>query len=127
MKITPKQPKRNSLVTAILFLILGISMFFLSLFLDSQIICITGLGLIFWGALFLFITPLRYVESNFLIISTLPAYMTLDRILNDLNPKNEAYNIPPYPKRCFFARTSFRSQRNGNIHPGRTYRRNSRN
>jgi hypothetical protein len=101
MKITPKQPKRNSLVTAILFLILGISMFFLSLFLDSQIICITGLGLIFWGALFLFITPLRYVESNFLIISTLPAYMTLDRILNHLSPKNEAYNIPPYPKDVF--------------------------
>ncbi len=101
MKITPKQPKRNSLVTALLFLILGISMFFLSLFLGSQIICITGLGLIFWGALFLFITPLRYVESNFLIISTLPAYMTLDRILNQLSPKNEAYNIPPYPKDVF--------------------------
>ena len=101
MKTTPKQPKRNSLITAILFLILGISMFFLSIFLDSQIICVTGLGFIFWGALFLFITPLRYVESNFLIISTLPAYMTLDRILNHLSPKNEAYNIPPYPKDVF--------------------------
>jgi hypothetical protein len=101
MKTTPKQPKRNSLITAILFLIVGISMFFLSIFLDSQIICITGLGFIFWGALFLFITPLRYVESNFLIISTLPAYMTLDRILNHLSPKNEAYNIPPYPKDVF--------------------------
>jgi hypothetical protein len=101
MEITPKKTKRNSFIIALSFLISGIALFFSSLFLVSQIICIAGLGLIFWGALFLLITPLRYVESSFLITSTLPAYMTLDRMINDLNPKNEAYNIPPFPRDIF--------------------------
>ncbi len=57
-----------------------------------------GLGLVFWGALFLLVTPLKYVESSLLINSTLPAYLNLDRMLKDFNPKNEAYNIPPLPR-----------------------------
>jgi hypothetical protein len=89
---------RNSVRIALLFLISGITLFVLSVFFVSQIISIVGLGLIFWGALFLLITPLKYVDSNFLITSTLPAYMTLDRMLKDLNPKNEAYNIPACPR-----------------------------
>ena len=98
MQTTPKKPKRNSFRIALLFLISGIALFVLSVFFGSQIICVIGLGLIFWGALFLLITPLKYVEGNFLITSTLPAYMTIDRMLKDLNPKNEAYNIPACPR-----------------------------
>ena len=98
MQTVPKKPMRNSVRIALLFLISGITLFVISGFLVSQIISIIGLGLIFWGALFLLITPLKYVESNFLITSTLPAYMTIDRMLKDLNPKNEAYNIPACPR-----------------------------
>src|SRR5665647_826222 len=98
MQTVPKKPMRNSVRIALLFLISGITLFVLSVFFGSQIISIIGLGLVFWGALFLLITPLKYVESNFLITSTLPAYMTIDRMLKDLNPKNEAYNIPSCPR-----------------------------
>ena len=101
MQITPKKPKRNSFRIAVSFLASGIALFILSVFFSSQIICIIGLGLVFWGALFLLMTPLKYVEGNFLITSTLPAYMTLDRMLKDLNPKNEAYNIPSCPRNVY--------------------------
>jgi hypothetical protein len=101
MQTKPKEPKGTSVQIAILFLISGITLFVLSVFLNSQIISVIGLGLIFWGALFLLITPLKYVEGNFLISSTLPAYMTIDRMLKDLNPKNEAYNIPSCPRNVY--------------------------
>lgn len=46
-------------------------------------------------------TPLKNVEGNFLVTLTLPAYMTIDRMLKDLNPKNEAYNIPSCPRNVY--------------------------
>ncbi len=98
MQKTSKKPKRSSFLIAISFLASGTALFVVSVFLGAQIICIIGLGLIFWGVLFLLISPQRYVEGSFLITSTLPAYMTIDRMLNDVNFKNEAYNIPPCPR-----------------------------
>ena len=98
MQTSPKKSKLTSVRIALLFLISGITLFVLAVFLGSQVICVIGLGLVFWGALFLLITPQKYVESSFLISSTLPVYLNIDRMLNDLHLKNEAYNIPPCPK-----------------------------
>ena len=116
MQIIPKKPISSSVKIAFSFLVSGIALFVVSVFLVSQIVGIIGLGLIFWGALFLLITPLKYVEGNFLITSTLPAYMTIDRMLKDLNPKNEAYNIPSLSQKCLSTGTSKRSQRNCHVH-----------
>jgi hypothetical protein len=93
-----KKPKINSFFLAIVFLVLGIYLFIVAVLLGSQIICLVGLGLTFWGALFLLAPPSKHVEANFLITSSLPDYMTIDRMLTYINSKNEAYNIPPCPK-----------------------------
>ncbi len=98
MQTKTKKPIRNSFLIAISFLVSGIALFILSFLLGSLIVGLIGLGLLFWGALFLLVTPLKYVESSLLISSTLPAYLNLDRLLKDFNPKNEAYNIPPLPR-----------------------------
>jgi hypothetical protein len=98
MQKNPGKPKLNSFLIAIIFLVSGITFFALSVFLNSQIIAFVGLGLIFWGALFLLIPPPKHVEASFLITSSLSNYLTIDRMLNYLIPKNEAYNIPPCPK-----------------------------
>ncbi len=98
MQINPKKPKLDSFLIAVIFIVSGITLFVLSVFLGSQIISIIGLGLIFWGALFLLIPPPKHVEASFLITSSLPDYMTIDRMLKYLIPKNEAYNIPPCPR-----------------------------
>jgi hypothetical protein len=98
MEKNPEKPKFDSFRIAIIFLISGIALFVVSVFFGSQIICVIGLGLIFWGALFLLIPPPKHVEASFLITASLPDYMTIDRMLNDIIPKNEAYNIPPCPK-----------------------------
>lgn len=107
MLITPKAPKLDSLLIAISFLASGIVIFNVSVIFNSQIVSFIGLGLTFWGALFLLITPQRQVEASFLVTSTLPVYMTIDRLLNDFEPKNEAYNIASHirnvylPKRLY--------------------------
>jgi hypothetical protein len=98
METDPKKTKLDSSLIAIIFIISGITLFIVSVIWASQIVCIAGLGLIFWGALFLLIPPPKHVEASFLVTSSLPDYMTIDRMLKYLIPKNEAYNIPPCPR-----------------------------
>jgi hypothetical protein len=98
MQTKIKKPIRNSFLIAVSFLVSGIALFIVSFLLGSLTVGLIGLGLIFWGALFLLVSPLKYVESSLLISSTRPAYLNLDRMLKDFNPKNEAYNIPPLPR-----------------------------
>ena len=101
MKINTRKPKIDSLLIAILFLALGILFLNVSVFSNSQVLAFIGLGLTFWGALFLLITPQKNVEASFLVTSALPSYMTIDRMLKDLKTKNEAYNIPSYARDVF--------------------------
>jgi hypothetical protein len=98
MEKSPEKPKFDSFLIAIIFIFAGITLFVISVFLISQISCIIGLGLTFWGALFLLIPPPKHVEASFLMSSSLPDYMTIDRMLKDIISKNEAYNIPPCPR-----------------------------
>ncbi len=88
-----KKP-RVSLLIVISFLITGVALFVTSVFSDNQIFSSVGLGLTFFGAILLLITPKKLVESSFLVSSTLPAYLAMDRMIKNLNLKREAYNIP---------------------------------
>nr|MDO8046136.1 hypothetical protein [Candidatus Baldrarchaeota archaeon] len=80
------------------FVILGVLSLIFSILKESQILAFIGLGLTFWGALFLFIKPVRYVRSELLHSASLSSYLTLDRIIKDLKFKGKSYYIPPYPK-----------------------------
>jgi hypothetical protein len=113
-----KKPKINSFFLAIVFLVLGIYLFIVAVLLGSQIICLVGLGLTFWGALFLLAPPSKHVEANFLITSSLPDYMTIDRMLTYINSKNEAYNTT-LPKRHRFTSTFGGAQGYGYLHSSR--------
>jgi hypothetical protein len=98
MQETNEKPKFDSLQIGIVFLVLGVCLFFVSVFANSTVLCLVGLGLTFWGALMLLIPPPKHIEASYLITASLPDYMTIDRMLNYLTSKNEAYNIPPCPK-----------------------------
>jgi len=80
------------------FVIPGVLSLIFSILKESQILAFIGLGLTFWGALFLFIKPVRYVRSELLYSASLSSYLTLDRIIKDLKFKGKSYYIPPYPK-----------------------------
>jgi hypothetical protein len=68
---------------------------------DSSILAFIGLGLTFWGALFFFVRPVRYVKSSLLDSAAISTYTTIDRITNDLKFKGKSYYIPPYPREVY--------------------------
>ena len=76
----------------------GITVLVLSVLSESQILAFIGLSLTFWGFLFFFIKPIRYVKGNLLDLAATSTYITVDRIVNDLKFKGRSYYIPPYPK-----------------------------
>lgn len=65
---------------------------------NSTILAFIGLGLTFWGALFFFVSPVRYVHSGLVNSTALPMYKVIDRIIVDLKYKGKSYYIPPFPK-----------------------------
>jgi len=65
---------------------------------SSTILAFMGLGLTFWGALFLFVRSTKFVKIPILNATAISPYTTLDRIIADLNYNGKSIYIPPYPK-----------------------------
>ena len=80
------------------FLITGIIALILSILYEAQSLALTGLGLVFFGALFSFVRPLRYVGGDLLNETSTSAYSTIDRIIKDFKYGGKAYYIPPIPE-----------------------------
>jgi hypothetical protein len=87
-----------SIKISVPFIASGILSIIIAVYYESQIFAFIGLGLTFWGALFILITPKRYVEGSLLDSAAIPSYLTIDRIINDLKYKGRGYYTPPYPK-----------------------------
>jgi hypothetical protein len=85
----------------VVFLAVGVLSLGFSVFAGSQILALIGLGLAFWGALFFFITPARYVDRSLLESTAVSSYTTIDRIISEQKITGKGYYIPPYPKDVF--------------------------
>jgi len=82
-------------------LIIGSLVLVASFVTTSTVLAFIGLGLTFWGALFLFAKPIKFVRSTLLDSTALSSYTTIDRITDDLNYKGKPIYIPPYPKEAY--------------------------
>lgn len=80
------------------FIIPGALALILSVMNNSSVLAFIGLGLAFWGALFYFVKPVKYVKSSLLDSTAVSTYKTVDRIVKDLKIKGKGYYVPPYPK-----------------------------
>ena len=87
----------------IVFAVPGALSLIFSILNDSQILAFIGLGLTFWGILFFFVRPKRYVKSSLLDSTVVSSYFTIDRIVKDLEYEGTlaSYYIPPYPKEVY--------------------------
>jgi hypothetical protein len=83
---------------AVLFLLFGSLSIVFSVYSKSQVLAFVGLGLTFWGALFLLVRPLKYVEGALLDSVAASEYSTIDRIITSFEYKGKGYYVPPYPK-----------------------------
>lgn len=85
----------------IALIIPGIISLVYSIILESQILAFIGLSLTFWGTLFFFIKPIRYVKGDLLDSAAISSYSTINRIIRDLKVRSKGYYIPPYPKNVY--------------------------
>jgi hypothetical protein len=83
---------------SVAFLIPGALTLVFSVTANSQVLAFIGLGLTFWGALFLFIRPTRYVQSAILNSTASSTYTNIDRIIKDMKLEGKTCYVPPYPK-----------------------------
>jgi len=83
---------------SVLFLISGILSLAFSVYSEYQILALIGLGLTFWGALFILLKPSKLVEGSLLYNASVSTYLTVDRIVDDFSYKGKGYYLPPYPQ-----------------------------
>jgi len=70
----------------------------------STVLAFIGLGLTFWGVLFLFARSPKIVTNTVVSSTAVSSFATIDRIIEDLNYKGKAIYIPPYPKEAHLPR-----------------------
>ena len=80
---------RINRVLIYIFLVIGASATFISLFdipyANPSLLALTGLTLIFWGVLFLYLTPHRYVNARVVDSSVMPLYRVINPLLAQLD------------------------------------------
>ena len=84
---------------AIVFLVLGVISLIASVDQESQILAFIGLGLAFWGVLFLFLRPEKYVKGSLLASAATSEYLTINEMIKNFQYEANAYYIPPFPNK----------------------------
>ncbi len=84
-----------------LFIIIGALALVGSYVVTSTVLAFIGLGLAFWGALFLFVRPVKFVRGSLLDTTAISSYTTIDRMIEDLGYKGRPVYVPPYPKEAY--------------------------
>jgi len=82
-------------ITGYILLSLGIISLILSILYESYILAFIGLGLTFWGCLFLFLKQETYIKSTLLDSTTTQSLENLNKILTELDYKGKGVYLPP--------------------------------
>ena len=82
----------------VILLISGALALLFSIFYEITTLAFVGLGLTFWGILFLILGPVKQIESSPIYNAVISEYSTIDRIIKDFKYTGEAFYIAPYPK-----------------------------
>ena len=77
-----------------LFLANGITALVMSIYVSSRILALIGLGLVFWGAILLYIEPKKYVQIGLLNSTLNSVIMTADQLISALNYCGTAIYLP---------------------------------
>jgi hypothetical protein len=95
--VNGNEKRALSFKVAICFIIFGAVTLGSSYVLSSQILTLTGLGLTFWGALFLLIAPVIHIEGSVVVNMTSSSYMSTERMVKQMDCKGKGFHLPPYP------------------------------
>ena len=73
----------------------GAAALILSINYNSSILAFIGLGLVFWGAIFIYIRPEEHTKRTLLDATASPLLATLDQIMQETNYEGKALFLPP--------------------------------
>ncbi len=85
-------PMSSAIVT---MLLLGTVSLAVSISYNSSILAFIGLGLVFWGAVLLYIKPEAYSKRTLLEAVSSPSLITLNQMIQELGYKGDATYLPP--------------------------------
>ncbi len=90
-------PIRISLASSaiVTMLLLGTISLIASISYNSSILAFIGLGLVFWGAILLYIRPEEYTGKTLLEAAVSPSLITLNQMIQELGYKGDATYLPP--------------------------------
>ncbi len=92
-----KHRRKPSGTIAYIFLFFGAATIVSSIIYEEVILAFIGLTLTFWGALLLFMKPIRYVKTSLLDSTAISSLATIDRVISELDYKGKAVYLPPLP------------------------------
>jgi len=95
-----KSAKSFLRITSLLFFA-GVAILFLSINFNSSVLAFVGLGLVFWGAILLFIRSNRYVKEDLLLTATKSSLTTLRDFILELGYAGKGIYLPPKYLRDF--------------------------
>jgi len=117
----PKEFKVNirfsTRMVASTILILGLISLAASAFYASSILAFIGLGLTFWGALLLYITPTRYVKLDLLNAIAPSTLANIEKILTSSKLNEKGIYLPPKYLRDFESSLVFIPSKNNKTLP----------
>jgi len=87
-----------------ILLFFGIVSIVFSLIFNSTILVFLGLTLTFWGFLFLFVLPSKYVKSEVLDSMAFSSLSAISKIIADSNCQGKGVYLPPYPRDAYVPR-----------------------
>lgn len=78
-----------------LLLMLGLIALLSSVFVYSYVLAFIGLGLTFWGALFLYIKPTKYVKLELLTSTSISTLANIEKLLANAKANSAGIYLPP--------------------------------
>ena len=98
-------------------LLTGVGALAISIAYSSTILALIGLGLSFWGILFLYAKPVQYVKGGLVDSTAIAGITTIDRMLAELNYQGQGIYLPPKYLKDFKSGTVFISPKKGSPIP----------
>ena len=89
----------------------------ISIIYSSTILALIGLGLSFWGILFLYAKPVQYMKAGLIDSTAIASLTTIDRVLGDLNYEGKGIYLPPKHLKDFKSGTVFLPAKKGTQTP----------
>jgi len=102
-----KTRRRPAGIIGYAVLFIGAAALIVSTLYSSTILALIGLGLSFWGILFLYAKPVQYMKAGLIDSTAIASLTTIDRVLGDLNYQGKGIYLPPKYLKDFKSGTVF--------------------